>query len=85
MWWRQQASECVIWSMNASCLHGDKGVLQLLLAKVVKECRLEGQDWQILRQVSPTQSHPSNGAAEEAVSTVRGLARTSSQRQNPVI
>ena len=56
------------------CLHGDKeGVLQLLLDKVAKECRLEGQDWQILRQVSPTQSHQSIGAA---VSTVRGLAGT---------
>ena len=59
------------------CLHGDKeGVLQLLLDKVAKECRPEGQDWQILRQVSPTQSHQSNGAAEKAVSTVRGLAGT---------
>ena len=59
------------------CLHVDKeGVLQLLLDKVAKECRPEGQDWQILRQVSPTQSHQSNGAAEKAVSTVRGLART---------
>ena len=58
------------------CLHGDKGVIQLLLDKVAKECRPEGQDWQILRQVSPTQGHPSNGAAEKAVSTARGLART---------
>ena len=34
------------------CLHGDKqGVLQLLLDKVAKECRPEGHDWQILRQV----------------------------------
>ena len=42
------------------CLHGDKeGVLQLLLDKVAKECRPEGQDWQILQQVSPTQSHQS--------------------------
>ena len=49
--------------------HGDReGVLQLLLHKVAKECRPEGQDWQILRQVSP-QRKPS-------VSTVRGLART---------
>ena len=48
----------------------------MLLDKVAKECRPEGQDWQILRQVSPTQSHQSNGAAEKAVSTVRGLART---------
>ena len=51
-------------------------VLQLLLDKVAKECRPEGQDWQILRQVSPTQSHQSNGAAEKAVSTVRGLDKT---------
>ena len=34
------------------CLHGDKeGVHQLLLDKVGKECRREGQDWQILRHV----------------------------------
>ena len=59
------------------CLHGDKeGVLQLLLDKVARECRPEEQDLQILRQVSPTQSHQSNGATEKAVSTVRGLART---------
>ena len=62
--------------MNAFCLHGDKGVLQLLLDKVAKECRPEGHDWHILRQVSSTQSHQSNGAAEKAVSTVRGLAGT---------
>ena len=43
---------------------------------MAKECRPEGQDWQILQQVSPTQSHQSNGAAEKAVSTVCGLART---------
>ena len=41
-----------------------------------KECRPEGEDWQIPRPVSPTQSHQSDGAAEKAVSTVRGLART---------
>ena len=62
---------------NVSCLHGDKeGVLHLLLDKVARECRPEGQGWQILRQVSPTQSHQSSGAAEKATSTVRGLART---------
>ena len=43
---------------------------------MAKECRPEGQDWQILRQVSPTQSLQSHGAAEKAVSTVRGLAGT---------
>ena len=59
------------------CLHGDKeGVLQLLLSKVARDCCPEGQDWQILRQVSPTQSHQSNGAAKKAVFTVRGLTRT---------
>ena len=59
------------------CLRGDKeGVLQLLLGKVARDCCPEGQDWQILRQVSPTQSHQSNGAAEKAVFTVRGLTRT---------
>ena len=59
------------------CLHGDtEGVLQLLLDKWQKNCRSEGQDWQILQQVSPTQSHQTSGAAEKAVSTVRGQART---------
>ena len=59
------------------CLHGDKeGVLQLPLDKVAKVCRPEEQDWQILRQISPTESHQSNGAAEKAVSTVRGLAKS---------
>ena len=53
-----------------------KEFYSLLLDKVAKECRLAGQDWQIPRQVSPTQSHQSNGAAEKAVSTVRGLAGT---------
>ena len=48
----------------------------MLLDKVAKECRPEGQDWQILRQVSPTQCHQSNGVALKAVSTVRRLART---------
>ena len=55
-------------------LDGDKGVFLLLLDKGAKECRPEGQDKQVERQVSPTQSHQSNGAAEKAVSTVRGLA-----------
>ena len=58
------------------CLHGDKeGVLRLLLDRVEKEVRCEGKDGQILRQVSPTRSHQSNGAVEKAVSTVRALAR----------
>ena len=35
-----------------------------------------GQGWQILRQLSPTQSHSNFGAAEKAISTVRGLAGT---------
>ena len=61
--------------------HTQQQLLLLLLQpftlhKVAKECRPEGQDWQFLRQVSLTQSHQSNGAAEKAVSTVRGLART---------
>ena len=62
--------------MNAFVYMETEGVLQLLLDKVAKEYRPEGQDWQILRQVSPTQSHQSNGAAGKAVSTIRGLAGT---------
>ena len=33
------------WGYERFCLHGDKvGVLELLLDKVAKSCRLEGQD-----------------------------------------
>ena len=72
---RRRPNWCATWL--AFCLHADKeGVLQLLLDKVARECCPDGQHWQILRQVSPTQSHQSNGSAEKAVSTVRGLART---------
>ena len=49
------------------CLHGDNRRNSTIAS---------GQGWQILRQVSPTQSHQSNGAAEKAVSTVRGLLGT---------
>ena len=62
--------------MNAFVYTKTEAVLQLMLDKVAKECRREGQEWQILRKVSPIQSHHSNGAAEKAVSTVHGLART---------
>ena len=72
----QQQSGYVTWGMNAHVYMEKKGVLQLLLDKVAKECRPEGRDKQFLRQVSPTQSHQSNEAAKKTVSTVRGLART---------
>ena len=76
MWLQEQPNGYVTWSTNVS-VYGDKdGVLQLLLDKVVQQCCLEGEDWQILRRVSPTQSHQSKGAAKTAVSTVRSLART---------
>ena len=34
------------------CPHGDKGVLQLLLDKVARECRPEGQDWRFCTSVT---------------------------------
>ena len=77
---RQQPNRCVTWCMHASVYMETKEFLQLL--------RLEGQDWQSLRQVSPTQSHQSNGAAEKAFSTHSAWTSwnisDSSQRQNPV-
>ena len=77
MWLRQQPSGVRDLVYERFCLHGDKeGVLQLLLDKVAGECRPDGQDWKIRRHVSQIQSHQSNGAAEKAVSTVRGLATT---------
>ena len=62
---RQQPSGCVTWGINF-----------FWSTRRQRRSRPEGHDWQILRQVSPTQSHQSNGAAEKAVSTVRGLAGT---------
>ena len=61
----EQPSGCVTWSSGR--------VLQLPLNTVAKECRPEGQDWQH-RQVSPTQSHQSNGAAEKASTRARSVA-----------
>ena len=73
----QQPNGCVTWGMNAFVyMETKKEFFNCYWTKMAKECRIEGQDWQILRQVSPTQSHQSDGAAEKAVSTVRGLART---------
>ena len=74
---QEQPSGCVTWGMNASFyMETKKEFCNCYWDKVAKECRPAGQDWQILRQVSPTQSHQSNGAAEKAVSKVRGLAGT---------
>ena len=59
------------------CLHGDKKEFyNCYWTRWQTNVVPEGQDRQILRQVSPTHSHQSDGAAEKAVSTVRGLART---------
>ena len=52
------------------------GVVQLLLDKVARECRPEGKDRQILRQVSLTQPSEQRSRGGKAVSTVRGLAGT---------
>ena len=74
---QQQPSGCVTWGMNAFVYMGtEKEFYNCYWTKWQKACRPEGQDRQILRQASPTQSHQSNGAAEKIVSTVRGLART---------
>ena len=69
------------WNSTHGCVIGVRTVLSTrrfscYWTKLQKNVVLKGQDWQILRQVSPTQSHQSNDAAEKAVSTVRGLART---------
>ena len=75
MLFRQQPNGCMTWGMNAFVYkETKKEFFSCYWTKWQKECRPERQDWQILRQVPPTQSHPSNGAAEKAVSTVRGLA-----------
>ena len=58
--WLQQPSGYVTWCMNDFVYTETEGVLQLHLDKVARECRLGGQDRQILRQVSPIQSHQSN-------------------------
>ena len=56
-WLLEEPSGCVTWSMNAFVYTKTEEMLQLLLDKVAKECRPEGQEWQTLRKVSPTQSH----------------------------
>ena len=84
---RQQPNGCVTWDMNAFvCMETQKEFFSCYWTKWQKNCRSEGQDWKILQQVSPTQSHQTSGAAEKAVSTVRGQARTclAVHRQNPV-
>ena len=63
---------CVTWCMNAF-VHMDTKEFYKWYWTEWKKFRPEGQHWQILRQVSPTQSHQSNGAAKNAVFTVRGL------------
>ena len=58
------------------CLHGDKeGVLQFLLGKEAKNVILKDKTGKFCGKCH-RQSHQSNGGAEKAVSTVRGLART---------
>ena len=64
---QQQPSGYVTWCMNAFVyMETKQSALQLLLDKVAKECRPEGQDWQILRQVSPTQSHSEHWSIGES-------------------
>ena len=69
------------------CLHEDKeGVLQLLLDKVARECRPEGRDWQILRQMSPTEPSEQWSRGESRLHSAWTCQHKSgsSQRQNPV-
>ena len=61
----QQQSRYVTWSMTAFVYMETKEFFSCCWTKS-KERRAEGQDWQILRQLSPTQSHQSNGAAEKS-------------------
>ena len=66
---------CVIWCTNAS-VHTEtkKEFFSCYWTKLQNNAVLLGQDWKILRQVSPTQSHQSSGSRRRPVSTVRGLA-----------
>ena len=64
------------------CLHGDtEGFLQLLLDKVARKCRLEGQDWQnsatSVTDTEPSEQWSSGGSRLHSASPlVRGLAGT---------
>ena len=69
------------WVRDVACerfrLHGDKDeFFRCWRTKWRRNVVPQDKTGKFLRQVSPTQSHQSNGAAEKAVSTVRGLART---------
>ena len=69
--WMQEQLNVRDWSTNA-CVYTEitKEFFICYRTEVANTCRLEGQDWQILQQVSPTQIHESSGAAEKAVSSV---------------
>ena len=72
----EQPSGCVTWCMNAFCIHGDKaGVLQLLLDRVTKEVRPEGQDGRFYDKCHRHRAIRAMEPRRKAVSTVRGLAR----------
>ena len=76
MWLRRQPTRARDLLYERFCLHGDKeGFLQLLLNKVARECRPEGQD--VAKFCDKCHRHRAIRAmesVEEAVSTVRGLA-----------
>ena len=76
-WLLEPPYVCVISGTNAS-VHTEtkKEFFSCCWTKLQNNAVLLGQDWKILRQVSPTQSHQSSGSRRRPVSTVRGLAST---------
>ena len=72
-WLLEQPHGRVIWVTDASVHTETKEFFSKYFTKLPKNVV---QGWQDLRRVSPTQSHQSNGAAEKAIPTMRGLART---------
>ena len=68
-WLQEQPNGSVTWCTNDSVYtETQKEFFSWCWTQLPTKCRPKGQDWQILRRVSPKQSHQS--------STVRGLVRT---------
>ena len=79
MWLRPQPSGWVTLEYERFCLYmKTQEFFSCYWTKWKENVVLKDKNWQILRHVSPTWRHRSNGAAEQAISAVRGVARNMS-------
>ena len=81
------AKWCVTWGMNVSVYtKTKKEFFSCYWTKWREKCRPEGQDWQILRQMSPTEPSEQWSRGESRLHSAWTCQHKSgsSQRQNPV-